>query len=62
MNWAWWCIAVIQAKWEAEVEGLWSETSPGQKYMTLSQKTNWAWWCMPVIPVKVEDRIRRIVV
>jgi hypothetical protein len=38
MAWAWWPMSVTPAMWEAQIGGLWSEASPGQKCKTLSEK------------------------
>jgi hypothetical protein len=34
----WWCIPVIPAMWEVEVEGLRSKSSPGQNVRPLFEK------------------------
>jgi hypothetical protein len=34
-DWAWWCMPVITATWEADIGGLWLEVSPAKKLASL---------------------------
>jgi hypothetical protein len=48
--WAWWCMSIIPATWEAEVGRSWVQDQPGLHSETLYQKTKtkiWESWKIP---------------